>query len=68
MSYGKPVEKCACGADCSWCVTSNKARAAFPSAKRPPLHDASTEHECQECFLKRPDLVMTSCNRKDTRR
>jgi hypothetical protein len=51
------VQQCACGADCDWCIGANKARAAFPRARVPPMHDADTEHECMACFLKRPEIV-----------
>lgn len=60
-----PVHKCACGADCDWCIGANRARAAFPRAKVPPVHDASTEHECVDCFEKRPDLQVFECNLTD---
>ena len=65
MSEPRPVEKCACGADCDWCLGANRARAAFPRAKRPPQHDGDTEHECAACFLMRPDLQHIHCTRAD---
>ena len=61
MADARPVQKCACGADCDWCVGANRARAAFPRAKVPPRHDGDTEHECMACFLKRDDLTVVTC-------
>lgn len=62
----KPVHKCACGADCAWCVGANVARAKFPRAKLPPTHDADTNHECVACFERRaetdPNTTRFDCN------
>lgn len=60
--HQQPVKKCACGKDCDWCIAANKARIAFPRMIKPPVHDHDTEHQCEECFLKRPDLVVTECD------
>lgn len=60
-----PIHKCACGADCEWCVVANRARAAFPRAKSPPKHDGDTEHHCADCFLRLPGLIVTECNHID---
>jgi len=60
-----PVKKCKCGADCSWCIVANKARAAFPRAKPGVIvHDSALEddHECEECFMKRGDLTVITCS------
>jgi bacterioferritin-associated ferredoxin len=67
----RPVHKCACGADCAWCVGANAARAAFPRAKVAPRHDADTSHECVACFEVRAkkaiaegggDVTIFECN------
>ena len=62
----RPVQRCACGADCDWCVDANVARRTFPNALTPPWHDADTEHECGDCFERRlrdnPGAVVFECN------
>lgn len=60
------MKKCACGADCAWCVDANKFRVAFPRAKVPPTHDADadTDHHCTACFMRLSDLRVTKCSKE----
>jgi len=49
----QPVQKCACGLDCDWCIAANQSRRAFPNARVPPKHDGTEDHSCTRCFLKK---------------
>jgi len=55
MSRDLPVRRCCvCGADCDWCVGTNKARRVLPRAvaKHDEVHDNPDEHYCVSCFEK----------------